>query len=78
MSNLSPPSIPSRVRPKDRIEQGGVDELTDHLVGRVDSTIPRQTVRACVRREFDAFADARVRQFVPVFVERRVRDGLRS
>jgi len=78
VSNLSPPSIPSRVRPKDRIEQGGVDELTDHLVGRVDSSIPRQTVRARVRREFDAFADARVRQFVPVFVERRVRDGLRG
>ena len=78
MSNPSPPSIPSRVRPKDGAEQVGVDELTDHLVGRVDTTIPRQTVRARVRLEFDAFADARVRQFVPVFVERRVRAGLRG
>ena len=78
MPDLSHPPIPARSRPKDRAEQGGVDELTDHLVGRVDAAIPRQTVRARVRREFDAFADARVRQFVPVFVERRVRAGLRG
>ena len=78
MSEISHLSIPPRVRPKDRAERGGVDELTDHLVGRVDAAIPRETVQARVRREFDAFADARVRQFVPVFVERRVRAGLRG
>ena len=78
MSDLSDLSIPPRVTLENRAEQGGVDELTDHLVGRVDAAIPRQTVRARVRREFDAFADARVRQFVPVFVERRVRAGFRG
>jgi hypothetical protein len=78
MPNLSHPSIPSRVRSEDTAEQGGVDELTDHLIGRVDARIPRHTVRARVRREFESFAGARVRQFVPVFVERRVRAGLRG
>jgi hypothetical protein len=65
-----------RTRIPERV--AGVDELTDHLVGRVDAAIPRQTVRARVCREFEAFDRVRVRQFVPVFVERRVRAGLRG
>jgi len=62
------------------IEEPGdvIDELTDHLVALVESEVPRQTVRARVRREFAAFDRARVRQFVPVFVERRVRAALRG
>jgi len=55
-----------------------VDELTDRLVDRADAAASRQTVRARVCREFEAFGSARVRQFVPVFVERRVRAGLRG
>jgi hypothetical protein len=79
LSTLSRRSLSSLVRSEDAADQGdGVDELTDHLVGRVDAAIPRQTIRARVCREFETFGSVRVRQFVPVFVERRVRAGLRG
>lgn len=55
-----------------------VDKLTDKLVARVDTAISRQAVRARVCREFNALGHSRIRQFVPVFVQRRVRAGLRG
>lgn len=55
-----------------------VDDVTDKLVDRLDAAIPRHTVRTRVCREFDALGSSRIRQFVPVFVLRRVRAGLRD
>jgi len=78
VSTFARRSLSSQARSEDAEPGDGVEELTDHLVGRIDAAIPRQTIRARVCREFEAFGSARVRQFVPVFVERRVRAGLRG
>jgi hypothetical protein len=50
-----------------------VEHLTDRLSNRLGGAIPLDAVRAQVRRHFLAFHDVAVRQFVPVFVERRAR-----
>jgi len=52
-----------------------IDEVTDRVLRR-HHTGTRAGVRARVRRQFDTLDDAPVRQFVPVFVERRVRAEL--
>jgi hypothetical protein len=56
-------------------QRDDVEELTDRLSDRLDAS-PREAISARVRRQFDVFEDAAVRQFVPVFVERRVRAEL--
>jgi hypothetical protein len=55
-----------------------VDDVTDRVSHRVGDAIALDAVRARVRRHFSAFREATVRQFVPVFVERRVRRELRG
>ena len=52
-----------------------IDEVTDRVLRRVHRGT-RAGVQARVRRQFDILDDASVRQFVPVFVERRVRAEL--
>jgi hypothetical protein len=59
-------------------ETNDVEDVTDRVSNRVGGAIPLDAVRARVRRNFSAFRDATVRQFVPVFVERRVRAELRG
>jgi hypothetical protein len=56
------------------------DELTpvvDRLTGKYPQ-IPRQEIAAVVARHHQAFADARVRSFVPVLVGRRASAELSS
>jgi hypothetical protein len=55
-----------------------VDDVTDRVSNRLGGAIPLDAVRARVRRNFSAFQDVAVRQFVSVFVERRVRAELRG
>ena len=59
-------------------ESHDVEDMTDRLADRLGDTNPRDALRTRVRRNFIAFHDATVRQFVPVFVERRVRAELRG
>lgn len=54
----------------------GVEEITDHLVDRLDNRVARETLRTRVRRQFAALQEAPIRDFVPLFVERRVRAEL--
>jgi hypothetical protein len=56
----------------------GIEEITDRLVGRVDGRLPREALRTRVRRQFAALQEAPIRDFVPLFVERRVRTELRQ
>ena len=56
----------------------GVDEITDHLVSRLDNRIPRDALLSRVRRQFVAMQEVPIRDFVPLFVERRVRAELRQ
>jgi len=72
----SPDQSHEGTRPSIADEVDDVDDLTDHLIGRVDASVSRTTIRARVCREFEAFDDARLREYVPVFVERRVRAAL--
>lgn len=55
-----------------------VEQVTGRLSNRLGGAVPLDAVRAQVRRHFAAFRDVAVRQFVPVFVERRARAELRS
>ena len=55
-----------------------IEDLTDRLSDRFDDAIPRETISTRVRRQFAVFQHVAIRQFVPVFVERRVRAELDS
>ena len=55
------------------IKAAGIDEIADHLVGRFDHRVPRDALLTRVRRQFAALQEAPIREFVPLFVERRVR-----
>ncbi|HEX3786303.1 MAG TPA: hypothetical protein VHW44_00450 [Pseudonocardiaceae bacterium] len=57
--------------------EGQLDAVTSRLARDYTSVSPR-TVRSFVRDESDRFADARVHAFIPVLVERAVRDRLAS
>ena len=56
----------------------GIDEITDHLAGRLTGNLPREALRTRVRRQFVALQEAPIREFVPLFVERRVQAELRQ
>jgi len=56
----------------------GIEEITDHVAGRVDANLSREALRSRVRRHFAAMKEAPIRDFVPLFVERRVRAELRQ
>jgi len=60
------------------IKPAGVDEITDHLVGRLDHRVPRAALLTRVRRQFVAMQEVPIREFVPLFVERRVRAEMRG
>jgi hypothetical protein len=53
-----------------------LDQLEDRLITRYEHDIPAERVRACMRDEVDRLADAPVRTFVPILVERAVRARL--
>jgi len=61
-----------------RRKRDDVDDVTERLASRLDDSTPRAQLRAQVTQGFAAFQDAVVRDFVPVFVERRVRAALRA
>ena len=60
------------------IKPAGVDEITDHLVVRLDHRVPRDSLLTRVRQQFAAMQEAPIREFVPLFVERRVRAEMTS
>jgi hypothetical protein len=53
-----------------------VELVTQVLVRRSGGTVSPVAVRESVREQFTAFDDARIHDFVSVFVERRVRRRL--
>jgi len=53
-----------------------IEDVTNRVSDRVDDSIPRDAVRTRVRQQFSAMQNAVITQFVPVFVERRVRAEL--
>jgi len=67
-------SDPSLAGQSDQL-RSQLDELTGRLA-RDYADVGTDTVRSYVRAESDRFADARVRAFIPVLVERAVRGRL--
>ena len=68
----------NRKAPVPELDQSNeVEDVTNRVSDRLDDSIPRETVRTRVREQFAAMQNAAIRQFVPVFVERRVRRALR-
>ena len=59
----------------DRDRAHDIDDVTDRLARRF-GTPSGDAFRVRVRRQFENLNDVTIRQFVPVFVERRVRAEL--
>ena len=55
-----------------------VDDVAERISRRLGKSIPHATITDLVRQQFGSFEQVAVRQFVPVFVERRVRAELGS
>ena len=58
-----------------RAEREALDHVAERLVRRF-AHVDAEEIRRAVRREFDAYADARIRDFIPILVERAVRESL--
>lgn len=56
--------------------QRGIDLVVESLHGRLGGAVDVATIRDAVEAEFATFAHAKVREFVPVLVEARVRSRL--
>lgn len=54
-----------------------VDKVAQRLSEEFSATVPDQVVRSLVTEVYGEMSNARVTQFVPVLVNRRVRDELR-
>src|SRR6478609_1266625 len=52
------------------------ETIVRSLQARLDGRFDVETLRAQVEAEFASFADVRITQFVPIFVERRVGERL--
>ena len=69
--------MPNEMAAVDEIEMQ-VKRVTAAVVRRTGTGLRPEVVERAVRDEFADFAAARVRDFVPVFVERRARDRVLS
>ena len=56
--------------------EGTTETIVRSLQARLDGRFDVETLRAEVEAEFTSFADVRITQFVPIFVERRVEERL--
>ena len=70
------PTLETLANQHDQV-QSQLDDLTTRLAHDYRNTAP-ETVRTYVRNESARFSDARVQAFVPVLVERAVRNRLRG
>jgi hypothetical protein len=55
-----------------------LDLIVDRLEQQFQDSIPEPELRGVARSQFAAFDRAPIREFVPVFVERRLRADLRA
>lgn len=55
-----------------------VAAVTERLVQEFDGRVDADVVRALVAQTFEVYAEARVQNFVPVLVDRTVRQQLRA
>jgi len=55
-----------------------IEAVVIHLADWVGDAVSRETIEREVREEYEGWADVRVRDFLPVLVERSVRRHLRA
>ena len=53
-----------------------IELVVQSLHARLASTVERERIRVEVETEFAAYSEARIREFVPILVETRVRSRL--
>ena len=58
-----------------KAEREALDHVAERLIRRF-THVDAEEIRRAVHREFDAYADARIRDFIPILVERAVRESL--
>jgi hypothetical protein len=58
-----------------KAERDALDHVAERLVRRF-AHVDAEEIRRAVNREFDAYADARIRDFIPILVERAVSESL--
>ncbi len=61
----------------ERTEESQLRSIEDALLRRFEGRVPPATVRAEVRASKELFSDARIRNFVPVLVQREAAMRLR-
>ena len=61
-------SIPANLRTSEQ----RVESVVRSLKIRLEDTVDAALIEAAVEAEFDTYSDARVSDFIPIFVERRV------
>ena len=64
-----------RMAARARTEQQAIEQVIDRLSRRFAGT-PKDEIADRVHAEFDSFAGSRVRDFIPILVERAARDSL--
>ena len=67
----------SRAESRTRAEQAAIDGLIARLSAQFPE-LPGETVARAVRGEYDGYQGSTVRDFVPVLVERSVREQLKQ
>jgi hypothetical protein len=70
-------AVDYRAAHRERVEQAALEHLTQRLIDQFPEVAPETIVRA-VRGEYDEYEDSKVRDFVPILVERTVRADLRQ
>jgi hypothetical protein len=69
--------IEDHIANRARVEREAIDHIVARLTLRF-SHIDSEHIRQAVHREFEVYAEARVRDFIPILVERAVREHLGS
>jgi hypothetical protein len=64
--------------PESTATERDIGSVTARLADTLDEPQKQAAIRGAVESEFRRFDNARVREFVPVLVERRIRTDLRA
>ena len=67
--------IEEQVASRARAERAALEHVVERLSRRF-ANLDADVIRETVRREFEGYSGARVRDFIPILVERAVRDDL--
>jgi|1186.fasta_scaffold17751_3 hypothetical protein len=70
-------AVDYRAAHRERVEQAALEHLIQRLTDQFPE-VARETIVKAVRGEYEEYEDSKVRDFVPILVERTVRADLRQ